>query len=152
VPRRSDADARSAAAIADRVHSAAIHILRRVRRSDADSGLSPARLSALSVIVFGGPITMSQLAAAEQVAVPTMTRLLGALERDGLVERQRDARDGRVAWLRPTAKGTKVLQEGRRRRVAALAADLATLGERELATLARAADILEDIARRSARS
>jgi len=134
-------------AVADRIHSAAIHILRRVRRYDEASGLSPARLSALSVVVFGGPVTMTQLAAAEQVAAPTMTRLLAGLERDGLIARERDARDRRVVWLRPTAKGSKVLQEGRRRRVAALAGDLAVLDSSDLETLARAAEILETIAR-----
>lgn len=90
---------------------------------------------------------MTQLAAAEQVAAPTMTRLLAGLERDGLIARERDARDRRVVWLRPTAKGSKVLQEGRRRRVAALAGDLAVLDGRDLETLARAAEILETIAR-----
>ena len=135
-----------ASAVADRIHSAAIHVLRRVRRHDEESGLSPARLSALSVIVFAGPVTMTQLAAAEQVAAPTMTRLLAGLERDGLVERSRDTADRRVAWLRPTTKGTRILQEARKRRIAALAADLASLDQRDLATLARAAEILETIA------
>jgi len=136
-----------AAAVADRIHSAAIHVLRRVRRYDAQSGLSPARLSALSVVVFGGPVTLTQLAAAEQVSPPTMTRIVAGLERAGLIARQTEPRDRRVVWLRPTAKGSKVLQEGRRRRVAALAGDLARLSARDLAVLARAADVLERVAR-----
>src|SRR5689334_3035429 len=91
-----------ASVVADRIHSAAINVLRRVRRNDEESGWSPARLSALSVVVFAGPVTMTRLAAAEQVAAPTMTRLLAGLERDGLVERERDADDRRVVWFHPT--------------------------------------------------
>ena len=81
---------------ADRLHSAAIHLLRRLRREDAQSGLSAPRLSALSVLVFGGPLTLGELANAEQVRPPTMTRLVTALEADGLVTREPDASDGRL--------------------------------------------------------
>src|SRR5437870_5061511 len=70
--------------LADRLHSAAIHLLRRLRRHDAAMGLSAARASALSVIVFGGPVTIGHLARAEQVSAPTITRLVLAMERDGL--------------------------------------------------------------------
>jgi hypothetical protein len=83
-------------AIADRLHSAAIHLLRRVRGQDEGSGLSPARLSALSVVVFGGPVTLGRLASAEQVTAPTMTRLVAALEADGLLSRKDDTVDRRV--------------------------------------------------------
>jgi DNA-binding MarR family transcriptional regulator len=135
--------------VADRLHSAAIHLLRRLRRQDAAMGLTPARASALSIMVFGGgPVTLGQLAAAEQVSAPTVTRLIVGMERDGLVRRERDPHDGRVVWLRPTAKGTRLLHEGRRRRVAALAADLGALDPSERETLAAAADILERILQR----
>ena len=63
------------------LHSAAIHLLRRVRKQDAATGEGPARLSALSVLVFGGPMTLGQLAAAEQVKPPTMSRIVTGLER-----------------------------------------------------------------------
>src|SRR5918912_2045475 len=106
---------------ADRFHSAAIHALRHVRREDPATGLSAARLSALSVLVFGGPRTLGELAAAEQVKPPTMTRIVRALEDDGLVRREADPADGRVARLHATAEGERVLWEGRRRRVASLA-------------------------------
>src|SRR5712692_10566222 len=129
--------------VADRLHSAAIHLLRRLRRQDDAMGLTPARASALSIMVFGGPVTLGQLAAAEQVSAPTTTRLVVGMERDGLVRREDDERDGRVVWLHPTAKGTRLLHEGRRRRVAALATELAALGVTERDTLAAAADIIE---------
>src|SRR3954466_16021151 len=82
--------------IADRLHSAAIHLLRRLRREDDASGLPAPQLSALSVIVFGGPVTLGQVAAAEQVRPPTITRLVVALEQGGLVDREVDPVDGRV--------------------------------------------------------
>ena len=129
--------------IADRLHSTAIHLLRRVRAQDDASGLSPARLSALSVAVFGGPVTLGQLAAAEQVSAPTMTRLVAGLEADGLLERHDDQDDRRVVWLRATKRGVKILQEGRRRRVAALARALESLTGRELATVAAAVDLVD---------
>jgi DNA-binding MarR family transcriptional regulator len=133
-------------AVADRVHSAAIHLLRRLRKQDDASGLSAARLSALSVVVFGGPVTIGQLAGAEQVSAPTMTRLLVGMERDGLVKRSRDTHDGRVIWIRATTLGTRILREGRRRRVAALSKVLAALHPPELAMLAQAAETIERIA------
>jgi DNA-binding MarR family transcriptional regulator len=131
--------------VADRLHSAAIHLLRRLRRQDEAMGLTAARASALSILVFGGPATLTTLARAEQVSAPTMTRLVLGMERDGLVRRAADEHDGRVVWLQATAKGTRLLHEGRRRRVAALAEDLDALSATERATLAAAADILEQM-------
>ena len=143
-----DSDDRTA--LADRVHSAAIHLLRRLRKQDDTSGLTPARLSALSVVVFSGPVTIGQLASAEQVAAPTMTRLVLGLQRDGLVKRERDPSDARVIWIRATAKGERILQEGRHRRVAELARDLSVLSADELEHLTHAAEILERITGRAA--
>jgi len=135
--------------LADRLHSAAIHLLRRVRREDAASGLSGPRLSALSVIVFGGgPITLGQLALAEQVRPPTMTRLVNALAADGLVTRQRDPADGRITYLRATPKGQALLRAGRTRRVAVLAGQLGGLSGKDREVLARAATLLERLASR----
>jgi len=129
--------------VAERLHAAAIHLLRRLRRQDDAMGLTPARASALSIMVFGGRVTLGQLAQAEQVSAPTITRLVVGLERDGLVRREDDPDDGRVVWLQATAKGARILHGGRRRRVEALAADLATLDPAARETLAEAAGILE---------
>jgi len=128
--------------VADRLHSTAIHVLRRVRAEDVASGLSPARLSALSVVVFGGPVTLGQLAQAEQVSAPTMTRLVAGLEEDGLVERGDDEGDRRVVWIRATKRGVRLLEEGRRRRVAALGRALSTLSRAELSVLNEALDLI----------
>lgn len=129
--------------VADRLHSVAIRLLRRLRRHDEAMGITPARASALSIMVFGGPVTIGQLGRAEQVSAPTMTRLVVAMERDGLVRRKPDPGDGRVVWLEATARGTRLLHEGRRRRVEALAADLGALDADDRDTIAAAANILE---------
>jgi DNA-binding MarR family transcriptional regulator len=131
--------------VADRLHSAAIHLLRRIRKVDEASGLSAARLSALSVLVFGGPTTVGGLARAEQVSAPTMSRLVSGLERDGFVVREADEGDARAVRVRATAKGTRVLQEGRRRRVAELDELLDGLSDEELRTLGSAAEIMERV-------
>lgn len=136
-----------AAQIADRLHSAAIHLLRRLRTEDTASGLTAPRLSALSVIVYGGPLTLGALAAAEQVRPPTMTRLVAALEQAGLVTREADPDDRRQILLRATPEGRRLLEEGRARRTASLTRRLAALPAADLAALAHAADLLERLAR-----
>jgi len=130
---------------ADRLHSAAIHLLRRLRREDAKSGLSAPRLSALSVLVFGGPLTLGELANAEQVRPPTMTRLVTALEADGLVTREPDASDGRLTRIRATPNGRTLLLRGRARRVAALTAEVRALAPDEREVLDAAVTILEGV-------
>ena len=95
---------REAAEVADRLHSAAIHLLRRLRVRDLASGIGPAQLSALSVLVFGGPRSLSELAEAEQVRLPTMSRIVAGLERSRLLQR-RETEDKRRFRLEATAKG-----------------------------------------------
>jgi DNA-binding MarR family transcriptional regulator len=128
---------------ADRFHSAAIHALRHVRREDPAVGLSAARLSALSVLVFGGARTLGELAAAEHVRPATMSRIVQALEHEGLVRRQADPGDGRVSRLRATAKGERVMWRGRQRRVENLAALLGRLSDAEVGTVRAAAELVE---------
>src|SRR5436190_19031010 len=128
---------------ADRFHSAAIHALRHVRREDPETGLSAARLSALSVLVFGGARTLGELAAAEHVRPATMTPLVQALEEAGLVTRERDARDGRVTRIRATSKGERVMWRGRERRVERLASLLGRLAVGEVAQIREAAELVE---------
>ena len=136
--------------LADRWHSLAIHLLRKLRREDVKAGLTGPRLSALSVIVFGGPITLGDLAAAEQVRPPTMTRLVRALEQERLVRRESDPNDGRIVRLRATPKGESVLYEGRARRVRRLAEPLSELPANARATLHDAAEILAQVITRLA--
>jgi len=106
-------------------------------------GIAAPRLSALSVLVFGGPLTITELAAAEQVRPPTMTRIVSALEGAGLVERQGDPTDRRVVRVRATERGVDVLEEGRRRRIERLVQSLEALPQSERDDLRRALDTLE---------
>ncbi|MGH2482111.1 MAG: MarR family winged helix-turn-helix transcriptional regulator [Ktedonobacteraceae bacterium] len=131
--------------IANRLHSVAIHLLRRVRQEDPLTGLSPARLSALSVIGFGGPRTISELAEAEQVAVPTISRVVAALVAEELVERQADERDRRTIYLTITPKGMQILREGQRRRTTQLGHLLAQLTPAEQETIAQALSSMERV-------
>ena len=128
---------------ADRFHSAAIHALRHVRREDPSTGLSAARLSALSVLVYGGPRTLGELAAAEQVRPATMTRIAQSLVEDGYATRETDAADRRVVRLSTTAKGRRVMQKGRERRVENLAGLLGRLTPDEVARVHEAAELVE---------
>lgn len=134
-------------AVADRLHSGAIHLLRRLRVRDLASGIGPAQLSALSVLVFAGPRSLGELAAAEQVRPPTMSRIVAGLERDGLVRRHATD-DKRRVRLEATGKGTAILQEGRKRRVESLAAPLAELNQQELRRLGELAEFLERVLRK----
>src|SRR5215471_13205481 len=126
--------------VADRLHSAAIHLLRRLRVRDLASGVGPAQLSALSVLVFGGPRSLGELADAEQVRPPTMSRIVAGLERDGLVRRH-ETDDKRRVRLEATARGTRILQEGRKRRVESLAAALESLSEAEVHHLGKLTEL-----------
>lgn len=128
---------------ADRFHSAAIHALRHVAREDPASGLSAARLSALSVLVFGGPKTLGELAAAEQVRPPTITRIVRGLEEAGLVQREADPKDGRVVRVHASPKGRRVLQRARKRRITELAERLSNLDSSQIAIVREAAELVE---------
>jgi DNA-binding MarR family transcriptional regulator len=130
-------------AAADRLHSVAIHLLRRVRQQDINSGVGPAQLSALSVLVFAGPKTLGALAAAEQVKPPTMSRIVAGLKRRRLVEVTRDPRDTRRTHIRSTPKGTRLLQQARLRRIESLAGILTILTSGDLAKLNQAVEILQ---------
>lgn len=132
---------------ADQIHSLAIHLLRRLRREDDASGLNAPRLSALSVIVFGGPITLGDLAAAEQVRPPTMTRIVNALEEQGLVLRTKSSTDARSIHLTATPAGRQLLAEGRERRVRLLAARIEALPPAKRALLKQSTALLQEIVR-----
>lgn len=133
--------------LADRLHAAAIRLLRRLRKSDEAMGLSAPQASALSVLTFGGPQTLNSLADAEQVRAPTMSRLVAELERGGLATKTIDADDRRVVRIAATTLGRRLLEEGRARRLATLKAELADLAKHERAELARAVGILERLGR-----
>ncbi|MEA3245420.1 MAG: MarR family transcriptional regulator [Gemmatimonadota bacterium] len=117
--------------------------MRRVRREDAGAGLTAPQLSALSVIVFRGSLTLGELARAEQVRPPTITRIVAGLEGAGLATRSTPSGDRRVTVVTATPRGVRLLEEGRRRRIAALAEEIVALPRADLAALGRALDVLE---------
>ena len=132
--------------LADRLHSAAIHLLRRARRGDPLTGATPAQLSALSVLM-SGPKTLGELAAAEQVRAPTISRLAAEMERIGLIRRRRDPDDARVAHVEMSAKGRRVLGKGRELRIADIEARVRRLHVSDVDTLERAVKVIEGMLR-----
>ena len=129
--------------VADLLHSAAIHLLRRAREEDRALGVSPARLSALSVVVVRGPLTLGELAEAEGVRSATMTGIVTGLETQGLVRRRPDDRDRRAVRVEATAEGKRILARGRGRRIGAVVERLQDLAPEDLAALQRAGELLE---------
>jgi DNA-binding MarR family transcriptional regulator len=126
------------------MHSAAIHLLRRVREVDATAmGISAARASALSVLVFGGARSLSELATEERVTNATMSKLVTAMEAEGLVRRYPDVNDARAIRLEATAKARRILERGRARRLEVLERLLGDASPAEITAVATAADVLE---------
>jgi DNA-binding MarR family transcriptional regulator len=144
---RRPSPAREVGRIADRLHSAAIHLLRRLRVEDEALGISAPRLSVLSVLVFAGPKRIGELARIEQVEPPTMTRLVDGLVGDGLARREPDPGDARAVRVRATAKGTGALRRGRARRLRVLEARLSSLSPTELASVGEGVEVLERVLR-----
>jgi DNA-binding MarR family transcriptional regulator len=131
--------------LAERLHSTAIRLLRLVRVQDTATGIAPARLSALSVIVFGGPVSLRDLARAEQVRPPTMSRIVSALEAEGLARRRVNQQDRRAVLIETTEKGVAMLKQGRKRRVKFLASYLSQLANSELSDIERAVEAIQKV-------
>ena len=125
-----------------KLHSAALHLMRYVRAQDTALGVPPGQLSALSVVVFGGKQSLSDLAQAEQVKPPTMSRTVDALVRGGLVKREVDKNDRRSVVITATDKGEKIMHEGRSRREKRLLELLAGLTKDKIELLDQASEIL----------
>ncbi len=136
----------TATAVADQLHSTAIHLLRRLRVRDRETNVGPAQLSALSVLVFGGPRSLGELADAEQVRPPTMSRIVAGLERSGLVRRHA-TEDGRRVRLEASPKGVSLMWEARKRRVDSLAKAVGALPENEREQLRKAVTLLQQVVR-----
>ena len=130
-------------AVAERLHGAAIRLIRRLRKSDVASGLAAPKLSALSVLVFGGPHTVKELAAAEQVRAPTMSRLLAELEGAGLDQKSKDPEDRRIVRVQATTRGRSLLEAGKSRRLEVLAAQIRSLDVHERRLISTAVKVIE---------
>jgi DNA-binding MarR family transcriptional regulator len=131
--------------MSSRLHSVSIRLLRMLRREDPESGLTGPRLSVLSVLVFGGTMSLADLAAAEQVSAPTMSRFVEALVKQGLASREADPSNRRMVRIAATEEGVRLLDAGRERRVRALTRRLARLADSERRALGRAVELLEHV-------
>ena len=133
--------------MANGLHAGAVQLLRILRKEDQMSGVSGPRLSALSVLATGGSMSLAELAAAEQVKPPTMSRIVEGLVRSGLATREPEPGNRRMVRIGATAEGAQLLRAGRERRVRALSRRLQRLADSEQRALARAAELLERVTR-----
>jgi DNA-binding MarR family transcriptional regulator len=134
------------ASVATALNSGAIHLLRSMAVVDRLAGLTRARLSALSVLVFGGPRTLGELAAEEGVAGPTMTRIVDGLADAGLAERRVHPSDGRAVQIAATSEGDRLMRAAAQRRIDAIATGLRSLSAAERDRLTAAAGLLDQLA------
>jgi DNA-binding MarR family transcriptional regulator len=129
---------------AARLRLAVVRTARRLRQ-EAGGELTPSAAAALATIERRGPLAPSELADLERVKRPTITRVVARLEEAGLVERAGDPADGRASLVSITRQGSELLRRIRTRKTAYLARRLSKLESDDLATLERAADVLERI-------
>ena len=125
-----------------RLRLAIVRTARRLRQ-EAGRELGPATGAALATIERHGPLSPSELADREGLKRPTVTRILGHLEKAGLVTRIRDPEDGRCSILSITAEGRALLRKLRARKTAYLAQHLGDLDDEDVRTLERAVELLE---------
>jgi len=128
------------------LNSGAIHLLRSLAAIDKLAGLTPARLSALSVLVFAGPRSLGALAATERVAGPTMTRIVDGLAGSGLAERRPDPADGRAVLIAATAAGEALMRAAAARRISAISAAIQRLPPADQRRIVAAAALLDQVA------
>lgn len=135
------------ATTAARLRVALVRLSRLLRqRARVTDDLTATLLAALGTIEARGPIPLGELAAAEAVQPPTMTKVVAKLADRGLVERQVDTGDRRVARVAVTPAGRALIAASRTRRDAFLAQQLATLSPADLASLVAALPVLERLA------
>jgi DNA-binding MarR family transcriptional regulator len=129
-------------ALAPRLRLAVMRLARRLRQQ-AEHDVTPSMLSALSTIEREGPLTLGRLAELERVRPPTVTKIVGRLEDDGLVVRTVDERDHRVTLIRLSPRGKTLVQNARRRKDALLADKLRDLSAEEIDAVERAVTVIE---------
>ena len=132
--------------VANALHRASIRLLRMVRAVDDQTGVSAPKLSALSVLTFGGPQNLKTLARAEQVTPATMSKLVSDLEAAGLVAKRIDRADKRGVRIEVTAKGRTLMEEGRKRRLALLNKCIAKLSREQRVLLVKASALMMSLA------
>jgi len=116
------------------LHSLSIHLPRRARKADKKNGVSPERRSLLSVLTNAGSLSINHLPETEAVSAPAISRVVSPLESPGLVKRLRNRDDARTIPVHATAKGRRLMEAGRRRRLEAIAGELSQLSQCALIT------------------
>lgn len=139
----ADATSDTTSDLASSLRLAVTRLARRLRQEGAEGGITPSQLSALATIERFGPLTLGELAAHERVQPPTMTRIVAALGDAGLVTREVDAGDRRVARVQVTPAGRRLLARSRRRKTAFLATRLRRLDDDQRRLLQHAVPLLE---------
>jgi DNA-binding MarR family transcriptional regulator len=140
-----DADARSE--IAALLHEQFARLTRRLRTLDLPHGMTPERLSALSVIEKRGPISVTALADTEMVRPATMSRMITALVDEGLVKRSDDKNDGRGVLISVTPKGRRAYQRAQEQRLSRFAEVLESLSDEQVGAMRNLAEALERLTR-----
>jgi DNA-binding MarR family transcriptional regulator len=131
------------------INSAITQLMRRIRRIDEAQGIGRARLSALAVLHFGGPGSLSALAQTEMVSRATMHHVINGLVRDGLATRSTDPDDARRQVIALTPRGRKLITRAHRDRLDYLKGLAGAIPARDLAVTARTLDRLRDAARQA---
>jgi DNA-binding MarR family transcriptional regulator len=134
-------------ALAGRLHCCATQLVRRARTRDSAAGLSAARLSALSATIAAGSVSLAELAAAEKVQPPTMSRLVDGMVRDGLLSRETNSTDRRSIRIRATAKGVELLSITGQVQMGQLASRLDGFADSEKRALLRGVELMERLTR-----
>lgn len=136
----------SQAELAARLRLAVMRLARRLRQQ-APEALSPSQLSVLATLRTRGPLTPTELAAAERVKPPTITRVVAVLEDAALARRKGDPGDRRSSRVELTGRGRELIERDRRRKTAYLAKEISKLSDEEVRVLKRAVDVIERMAR-----
>lgn len=129
--------------VANRLHSLAIHLLRGARKHDIETGLSPERLSILSILVYVGPKTVNQLAELEQVSAPAITRTVKGLEKQGLIFKARARDDQRVVYVSATTKSRELMEQARAKRIEQIANQIEGLDSEQLSKVIQAIELIK---------
>jgi DNA-binding MarR family transcriptional regulator len=127
-----------------RLRLAIMRLARRLRQQ-AEPDMTPSMLSAMANIEYRQPVTLGDLAEAERVTPPTMTKIVGRLEEAGLVKRVVDTADRRIQRVSLTRDGVKLIARNRSRKNAYLARKLRKLEPDEVSKLEEAVGVIEKI-------
>ncbi len=133
--------------MAARLHSSSVRLRRLARREERGEPIGGPRLSALRFVATAGPVSLAELAAAEQVRAPTMSRVVDNLVAEGLALRETDPADRRAVRISATEAGRRLIDEGQASRAGAVAARLAQLADSERRALYRGVELMERILR-----